>query len=111
MPKKKIAPKQTSRKPRHPTRAMRDAGRWLLGSVSQGIANDAPCAVLVARPKEVSIGPEIQPPCHQCFDVQRASHGDKLWCAQHATRHIHGQLHMAGEAPASLGGRSIFIRT
>jgi nucleotide-binding universal stress UspA family protein len=87
------------------------AGRWLLGSISQSIIQDASCAVLVARPKEAPIGPEIQPPCPQCVEVQRASQGDKLWCAQHATHHIHAHLPAAGEAPASLGGSSVFIRT
>jgi nucleotide-binding universal stress UspA family protein len=86
------------------------AGRWLLGSVSQAIVADAPCAVLVARPKIPTAAPEILPPCHECLEVQRSSHGDRLWCTQHATRHVHGRLHHIPEVE-STGGSSVFIRT
>lgn len=88
------------------------AGRWLLGSVSQSIVSDAPCAVLVARPKESALVPSIAPPCPDCLEVQRTTRGEKLWCARHATRHVQGQLHYAEDAgPSSLGGSSMFIRT
>jgi nucleotide-binding universal stress UspA family protein len=86
-------------------------GRWLLGSVSQAIVADAPCAVLVARPKEYVAGPEIEPACPKCLEVQKASHGDTLWCGQHATRHVHGRIHHMMNDAESLGGSSVFIRT
>jgi nucleotide-binding universal stress UspA family protein len=86
------------------------AGRWLLGSVSQAIVADAPCPVLVARPKTSSTAPEILPPCRQCLEVQRTSHGDRLWCTQHATRHVHGRLHHIPEIEP-MGGTSVLIRT
>jgi nucleotide-binding universal stress UspA family protein len=86
-------------------------GRWLLGSVSQSVVNDAPCAVLVARPKEWLPAPEILPPCSKCLEVQRASCGETLWCSRHATRHVRGHLHLASAPQESLGGSSVFIRT
>ena len=86
------------------------AGRWLLGSVSQAIVADAACPVLVARPKEYVHGPEIQPPCPDCLEAQRASRGATLWCSRHATRHVHGRVHHGAEVP-SIGGGTAFIRT
>jgi nucleotide-binding universal stress UspA family protein len=86
------------------------AGRWLLGSVSRAIVSDAVCAVLVARPKEYVAGPEIAPACPACLEVQRASSGDKLWCAEHSARHAHGHIHH-GRDVESTGGSSVFIRT
>jgi hypothetical protein len=86
------------------------AGRWLLGSVSQAIVADAPCAVLVARPKTPSTAPEILPPCPRCLEVQRASRGEELWCAEHAKRHVHGHLHHIPEVER-MGGSSVLIQT
>lgn len=68
----------------------------------------APCAVLVARAKAQEAVPEIEPPCPACVEVQRTSSGDKLWCQQHSSRHVHGRLHY--EAPPSFGVGAMFIR-
>lgn len=92
------------------------ADRWLLGSVSQAVVQDAPCAVLVARPKDASMVPEIEPPCPACLKVQAESSGATLWCSQHATRFHHLKGHDgsgagASVSPTSLGGTSVFIRT
>jgi nucleotide-binding universal stress UspA family protein len=85
-------------------------GRWLLGSVSQAVVHDASCAVLVARPKEYGVGPEIEPACPKCLEVQRDSEGELLWCTEHAHRHVHGRLHHVRDVEAT-GGSSVFIRT
>lgn len=83
--------------------------RMMKGSVSQSVVKRAPCAVLVARPKDYASVPEIEPACPKCLEVQRATHGDNLWCTQHSSRHAHGRLHY--ELPESFGTGSMFIRS
>jgi nucleotide-binding universal stress UspA family protein len=84
--------------------------RWFLGSVAQKVAQRAPCAVLVARPKahDAVQAPEIEPPCPQCVQVQRASQGTRLWCARHAEHHPHGHVHY--ELPQGFGAGSSLVR-
>lgn len=82
----------------------------VLGSVSQKVMLKAPCEVLLARVKEtVHSGPEIEPPCPACLEVQRTSHGETLWCAQHTTRHVHGRLHY--NVAAGFAGGSMFVKS
>lgn len=83
--------------------------RWILGSVAHKVAERAPCAVLVARPKvsDAVSGPEIEPPCPQCLEAQRASKGKQLWCARHSEHHPHGHLHY--EMPEGYGAGSNLI--
>lgn len=81
----------------------------IIGSVSQKILTHAPCAVLLARVKETAVaGPEIEPPCPACVDVQFATSGEKLWCERHATRHVHGRLHYG--TAGGFGAGSMFVR-
>jgi len=83
--------------------------RLIVGSVSQAVVKKARCAVVVARPKDYEHRePEIEPPCPKCLETQRASAGEKLWCAQHSTRHAHGRLHY--ESPQGYGAGAMFIR-
>jgi nucleotide-binding universal stress UspA family protein len=82
--------------------------RMLLGSVSRAVAAKAPCAVLVARAKRDEPVPEVEPPCPACVDMQRTSGGEKLWCARHSERHVHGHLHC--QLPEAYGLGSMFIR-
>jgi nucleotide-binding universal stress UspA family protein len=82
--------------------------RVALGSVSRAVMEGARCPVLVARPKLYEAGPEIEPPCPACLEVQRATRGDRLWCERHSTRHVHGQLHY--ENPASFAVGSMLLR-
>ncbi len=83
--------------------------RFILGSVAEKVVRHAGCPVLVARPKtHTASAPEIEPPCPNCVETQRESNGEKLWCAQHATRHVHGRLHY--EMPRGYGAGAMFIR-
>lgn len=82
--------------------------RLLLGSVSQYLVNHAPCAVLVARPKEQIAVPEIEPPCPNCLEVQKATGGEKLWCEQHSTKRAHARMHY--ETPEAFGVGSMLLR-
>jgi len=77
--------------------------RLLLGSVSQYVVNNAPCAVLVARPKERMAMPEIEPSCPKCVEVRGATGGATVWCAQHAEKHVHGRTHYETPQPFALG--------
>lgn len=81
----------------------------ILGSVSHRVLTQAACPVLLARVKEAEpTVPEIEPPCPDCVTVQRETNGEKLWCARHSTRHVHGHLHFA--APAGYGEGSMLLR-
>lgn len=84
--------------------------RMVLGSVSQGLMNKAHCAVLVARVNEgYGAFPEIEPPCPACLETQRGTNGAELWCQRHATRHVHGHLHYAGDTTFATG--AMFVRS
>jgi nucleotide-binding universal stress UspA family protein len=83
--------------------------RLVLGSVAEQVMRKASCAVLVARPKahDAEI-PEIEPPCPDCVETQRASAGENLWCARHGEHHEKARLHY--ETPPSFGIGSMLIR-
>lgn len=84
--------------------------RLVLGSVAEQVSRKAPCAVLIARPKEnvAEAAPEIEPPCPDCIAVQQRTRGEQLWCERHSARHAHGRLHY--ESPPSFGLGSMLIR-
>jgi nucleotide-binding universal stress UspA family protein len=65
--------------------------RVLLGSVAHTVVTQAPCPVLVVRPKQASLVPAIEPPCPRCLEARKESGGTQLWCEQH--RALHGQRH------------------
>lgn len=74
------------------THGRRGFRRLLLGSVAEAVVRQAPCPVLVMRPKATQEeAPKIEPPCARCVEARKASNGQVLWCEQHATRH--GQRH------------------
>jgi nucleotide-binding universal stress UspA family protein len=85
--------------------------RLVLGSVAEQVMRSAQCAVLVSRARDYTSTdvPEIEPPCAQCLETQKATNGEKLWCAQHTTHHPHGRLHY--ETPPTFGMGSMLIRT
>lgn len=58
----------------------------LHSSVGMAVAHQAPCPVLVARPKDyanLSRTPRVQPICPACREVRLASGFQSMWCAQH----------------------------
>jgi nucleotide-binding universal stress UspA family protein len=83
--------------------------RLVMGSSAEYIVRHAQCAVVVARRKDYSATvPEIEPACPDCLAVQRETEREKLWCARHASTHVHGRLHY--ETPAGYGRGSMFVR-
>jgi nucleotide-binding universal stress UspA family protein len=67
--------------PKHPHLAA-----FLPGSVHEGLAQHAPCAILVAgpRPPEPRVHfAAIEPPCPDCLKARADSHGQEWWCARH----------------------------
>jgi nucleotide-binding universal stress UspA family protein len=84
--------------------------RLLMGSVAERVVRRASCPVLVVREKDYHAGlaPEIEPPCVDCVETQRASHGERIWCARHSERHVKGHTHY--ETPQSFGLGSSIIR-
>lgn len=73
------------------THGRRGIGRFILGSVAEGVVRAAPCPVFVVRPKRVVEMPRIEPPCPECVKTRQATNGAELWCEQHRERH--GQRH------------------
>lgn len=70
------------------THGKRALERMLAGSISLEIVKKAKCAVVVARGKEYEQDvPEIEPPCPQCLETQRATNGQELWCERHSRPH------------------------
>lgn len=65
----------------------RGVERWLLGSVAEGVARQAPCPVLIVPPERQALTPSIAPPCPLCVEAREASAGAEMWCEQHRARH------------------------
>lgn len=85
--------------------------RWVLGSVSEKVARTAPCAVLVARPRENEDQPAvtIEPPCPDCVAARTSTSNPDVWCAAH-TRKPRREAHRYSELPPSFGLGSMLIR-
>lgn len=76
--------------------------RLVVGSIAEAVVRTAPCPVLVLREKDFTGGvPEIEPPCAQCIEVRRASHGEQLWCPTHV--HRLGRRHTYFNRPSPTG--------
>lgn len=70
------------------THGRRGLRHLLLGSVAEAVVRQAPCPVLVVRPKsEKADVPQIEPPCPRCVATRKASGGAELWCEQHSQHH------------------------
>lgn len=73
------------------THGRRGLSRLILGSVAEEVLRTAPCSVLAIRPKGQPSAdqpvPAFAPPCPNCLETRKATHGEKLWCDQHAQRH------------------------
>ncbi len=83
------------------THGNRGLDRLLLGSVAESLVRNAPCPVLIWRPKSVPIWNQIEPPCPDCLEVQRQTGRSKLWCERHSQRH--GRPHTYYEVPEAYG--------
>jgi nucleotide-binding universal stress UspA family protein len=75
--------------------------RLLLGSVAASLIRNAPCPVLVCRPKAAAKWERILPPCADCRAAQQRTDGKSLWCERHAQHHR--RAHTYSEVPASFG--------
>ena len=77
------------------THGRRGLARWVMGSVAEAVVRGATCPVWVLREKhhETPQAEQIEPPCPDCVETQRASGGEKLWCARHAAKHPRMHLH------------------
>jgi nucleotide-binding universal stress UspA family protein len=75
--------------------------RLVLGSVGASLIRNAPCPVLVCRPKTVAKWEKILPPCADCRAVQQSSGRKILWCERHAAHHP--RAHTYSEVPTSFG--------
>jgi nucleotide-binding universal stress UspA family protein len=68
------------------TRQHSELERMFLGSVAERVVREAPCAVLVARPR-VQGETLIEAPCPDCVQTRRATAGAQQWCARHSEHH------------------------
>jgi nucleotide-binding universal stress UspA family protein len=62
-----------------------------LATTALRLANEAPCAVLIADPPDPT--PPIEPPCPDCVIVRTASAGNVQWCAHHSVHHPHAHTY------------------
>lgn len=69
------------------TREHTDIERLLFGTVGGSLIRNAPCAVLVSRPKTVAAWEKIEPSCPDCLAVQKSSNRATFWCERHSERH------------------------
>jgi len=82
--------------------------RMFLGSVAEQVVREAPCAVLVARPRERPVESLIEAPCPDCVRARELSAGNKLWCARHAQHRP--RAHTYGSHGDSFGMGSMTFR-
>jgi nucleotide-binding universal stress UspA family protein len=78
------------------THGRKGVSRYVLGSVAETVTRTAGCPVLVERPKhhdETARVPEIEPLCERCAQRRTESNGAELWCAEHASHHVHTHLY------------------
>jgi nucleotide-binding universal stress UspA family protein len=92
------------------THGRRGLARWTMGSIAELVVRKATCPVLVIREKQHQTPQleEIEPPCPDCVETQRASGGKTLWCARHSQHHPRAHLHYAN--PEGFGAGSSLIR-
>jgi nucleotide-binding universal stress UspA family protein len=74
-------------------------GRLMFGSVAEKVVRTAPCPVLTVRPKTIPMWEQIEPPCVDCLEMQRATSGAQLWCEIHSQHHP--RAHTYHEIPPS----------
>jgi nucleotide-binding universal stress UspA family protein len=82
--------------------------RMFVGSVAERVLRAAPCAVLVARPRESAEEALIEPPCPDCVEIRKSTNGEQTWCARHAAHRP--RAHTYGEYPESFGIGSLTFR-
>ena len=92
------------------THGRRGLSRMLLGSTAEGVVRMAPCPVLVVRPREVTAGPRIEPPCQHCVRTRVATGGQRLWCKQHSEQHGPRHTYHQGDRIASDGSMPLVFR-
>jgi nucleotide-binding universal stress UspA family protein len=90
------------------THSRKGIERLVMGSVAEAVVRGASCPVLVVREKGYEGTPEIEPPCADCLETQRASGGTTMWCPRHAERHPRAHLHYELGQPFATG--SMFVR-
>lgn len=82
------------------THGRRGVKHLLLGSVAEATVREAPCPVLVVRPR-ASVDPEIEAACPECLRARETSHGEELWCAQHGEHHGRRHTYRVGSTRSS----------
>jgi len=75
--------------------------RLILGSVGASLIRNAPCPVLVCRPKTIAPWEQIQPPCQDCLAVQQCTGRKNFWCERHSQHHP--RAHTYSEVPSAFG--------
>jgi nucleotide-binding universal stress UspA family protein len=59
--------------------------RLVHSSVAEHVVRDAPCPVLVMRPKSTTAEQfQPEPPCPQCVATRQATGGAQMWCEAHS---------------------------
>jgi nucleotide-binding universal stress UspA family protein len=92
------------------THGRRGLARWAMGSIAEAVVRTATCPVWVVREKrhQEPQAAEVEPPCPDCVEMQRATGGKALWCARHGQHHPRAHVHYAN--PEGFGAGSGLLR-
>jgi nucleotide-binding universal stress UspA family protein len=90
------------------TRGRSGLERFVSGSVAENLLHLAPCPVQVYRPKSIPASEQIEPPCPDCVETQRATGRARFWCDRHSERHP--RAHTYSEMPEAFGMGSLTFR-
>lgn len=83
------------------THGRKGLDRVLFGSVAEKVIREAPCSVLVIRPRELRAEEMIEAGCADCERVRAETKGAQLRCANHARPSVAPHLHY--EKPKRFG--------
>ena len=90
------------------THGRKGLARLAFGSVAEAVVRNAPCAVLVVRPRVLAPEEMIEAPCPACEAKKQATGGKELFCEHHAAHHVRARRYH--ELPESFGLGSLTIR-
>jgi nucleotide-binding universal stress UspA family protein len=80
--------------------------RLLLGSVSESLVRNAPCAVLAHRPRNAQAWELIEPPCGDCLVARSRTDRASLWCQRHSEHHVRAHTYHESPEPYGVGSQT-----
>jgi len=81
--------------------------KLLLGSVARNVLSHASCPVLVVKPKNLPVWPQIEPPCLDCVAARESSFGQRVWCDRHSQHHAKAHTYYVHTEGFGLGTQTL----